>query len=163
MLGTILQYLQWAFPYGLGAAIGWLVSSKLRNARTAKEVHDIYKEMYADVCCELQEMRKENEKLYKAFTRLERAVSRAITCRYWPDCPIRSELPDSKERGTSNHPGRHPQPGPHRIRDTANRDASRQRRQREPGDSDGGDTEPPGRRDVHQETGQNTGEPKTQG
>ena len=142
MFETILQYLQWAFPYGLGAAIGWLASSTLRSARVAKEVHDTYKAMYDDVSRELQEMRKENEKLYKAFTRLERAVSRATACRYWPDCPIRSELPDAKERGTSNHQGRHPQPGPHRIRDTGDRDGGRSRRQREPGDPDGGDAEP---------------------
>ena len=143
MFETILQYLQWAFPCGLGAVIGWLVSGKLRHARTAKEVHDIYKAMYDDVCRELQEMRKENEKLYKAFTRLERAVSRATACRYWPDCPIRSELPDTKNSGTSDHPGRHSQSGPHRIRDTGDRDAGRQRRQRKPHDPDGGDAEPP--------------------
>ena len=143
MLETILQYMQWAFPYGLGAAIGWLVSGRIRNARTAKEVHDIYKEMYTDVCRELQEMRKENERLYKAVTRLERAMSRAAACRYWNGCPIRSELPDAKGGGTRNHTRRHPAGGQHRIRDTGDHDAGHPGRQREPDDSDGGDADPP--------------------
>lgn len=145
MFATILQYLQWAFPYGLGAAIGWLLSSTLRSARIAKEVHDTYKAMYDDVSRELQEMRKENDKLYKAFVRLERAVSRATACRYWPDCPIRGELPDAKERGTSNHPGRYPQQRQHRIRDSGDRNAGRAGRLGDPDGADGGDSEPPRR------------------
>ena len=143
MFETILQYLQWAIPGGLGVTVVWLTSRTVRSARTAKEVHDTYKEMYSDVSLSLQEMRKENEKLYKAITRLERAVSRATACRYWPDCPIRSELPDAKERGTGNHPGRHPQQRQHRIRDSGDRDAGRAGRLGESESADGGDAEPP--------------------
>jgi len=154
MFETVLQYLQWAFPYGLGTAIGWLVSSALRSARTAREVHDTYKAMYEDVSREMQELRNENEKLYKAFVRLERAVSRAITCRYWPDCPIRGELPESKVGGVvAGKQRRQNRDGPHRIRDSGDGGAGRSRRQRKPDNSNGEDTESARGSDVHEETG----------
>lgn len=146
MLETILRYLEWAVPGGLGAALGWLASSRLRNARVAKEVHDIYKTMYDDVSRELQAMRKENEKLYQAVSRLTRAILRANQCRYWSGCPIRDELPDTKSSGTNNHPGRHPQLRQHRIRDSGDRDAGRSRGLGEPDGADGGDSDPPRRR-----------------
>ena len=143
MLETILQYLQWAIPGGLGACVAWLLSRKIRSAREAKEVHDTYREMYGDVSRELQEMRKENERLYKAITRLERTVSRATACRYWAQCPVRSELPDTKERGTNNNTGRHPQSGPHRIRDTDDHNGGNSERLGERDDTNQCDTEPP--------------------
>ena len=107
MLESVLTYLQWAFPCGLGAAIGWLLNGRVRHARTARAVHDTYKGMYADVSRELREMRIENEKLYKAIGRLERAVSRATACRYWSDCPIRHELPQPPDDGSGKRVSRH--------------------------------------------------------
>lgn len=143
MLETILQYLQWAFPYGLAGAVAWLLSGKIRSARTAKEIHDVYKAMYSDVCVELQELRKENGKLYNAVARLERAVSRANACRLWPECPIHSELSGTQNRRTTNHQGRHHQPGQHRIRDSGDHDTDGTRRHCANDDTDQGDTEPP--------------------
>ena len=143
MIETILQYLQWAVPGGLGAAVAWLLSRNVRSAREAKEVHDTYREMYGDVSRELQEMRKENERLYKAICRLERTVSRATACRYWSQCPVRSELPDTQERGTNNNTGRYPHNGPHRIRDTDDRNGEHSRGHGECEDTDRADTEPP--------------------
>ena len=163
MTETILQYLQWAIPGGIGTAIGWLLSSKLRGARVAKEVHDTYKAMYEDVSRELQEIRKENEKIYKAFTRLERAVAKATACRYWPGCPIRSELPDKAGGGEPPRNGGQQGKGPHRIRDTGDGDGKRRRRQRKPADSAGGDEEPPGWRSLHEEDGPDAFKPETPG
>jgi len=146
MLETILQYMQWAFPCGLGAALAWLLSGKVRSARTAKEVHDTYKAMYEDVSYELQEMRVENGRFYEALTRLERAVQRATACRLWDECPLRGELPYGEKRGKASvvqHPVRHARSGQHRIRDSGDRGSERGGRQREPVDPDGCDAEPP--------------------
>ncbi len=143
MLDTVLQWLQWAFPYGLVGAVAWLFSGKIRDARAAKEVHDTYKAMYQDVSRELQEMRTDNEKLYKALTRLERAISRANSCRLWPDCPIRNELQDTKNSRASKNPGRYPHQVQHRIRDSGNSNPDSSRRHGTHDDTDGGDTEPP--------------------
>jgi len=107
MTETIINLLQWLIPSGgLGAVLVWLTNKTLRNLRTSKEVHDTYKLMYEDVQKTLLDIRsenkslyeitciqrEENEKLCKAITSLERALSRAATCRHWDDCPIRTEL-----------------------------------------------------------------------
>ena len=114
MLETILEYLRWAIPGGLGAMTIWILSREVRSARAAKEVHDTYKEMYLDVSQSLKEFRNENERLYKAVTKLERALSRATACRHWPECPIRDGLPEPKERGrvaaVPRQAGRSPMP-----------------------------------------------------
>ena len=145
MSETILQYLQWAVPSGLGAALMWLLSRRVRRARDAKEVHDAYREMYQDMSISLQELRRENEKLYKAITKLERAVSRATACDYWSDCPIRSELPEPKVRGTSPLPQHNGQrgKGDSRKRERRGGDGAGRGRQRESVGGDGDDAEPP--------------------
>ena len=156
MFETILHYLQWAVPGGIGAAIAWLLSRDLRRTRTAKEVHDTYKEMYSDVSRSLTEMREENEKLYKAIIRLERAVQRANTCRYWYDCPIRSELPESSYRGTDDHQRRQPAMGKPRIRDSGDTDTSHNGGQCRSDNTDEGDTEPSRGRRVFEQAGTDT-------
>lgn len=143
MLETILQYLQWAVPGGLGAALAWLFSRSVRTAREAKEVHDTYKEMYGDVSRELQEMRKENGKLYNAIVRLERAVQRANTCRYWHDCPMRNELPEPSYRGTDDYQRRQSAMGKPRIRDSGTCDGGHTGRQCGTDNGDDRDSEPP--------------------
>jgi len=95
---SIVDILQWLIPSGgLGAAIAWLASRSVRKARTVKEVHDAYKTMYEDVQKSLIEIRHENEKLYKAIHKLERAVNRATLCGYWDTCPVRSVLQDGEK------------------------------------------------------------------
>ena len=50
MIDSLITLLQWLLPTGsVGAVIVWLTSKTLRQARTAKEVHDTYKAMYEDV------------------------------------------------------------------------------------------------------------------
>ena len=144
-----MQYLQWAVPGGLGAMTVWLLSRSVRSARTAKEVHDTYKEMYSDVSLSLKEMRKENERLYKAVTRLERAFQRAAACRLWTECPIRSELPYIEKCGSGVVVQRQPVHGQHRIRDTMEGDGGRRRRQRKADSPDGDAAEPSVGCDVH--------------
>lgn len=112
----MITLLQWLIPSGgIGAVIVWLTNKTLRNLRTAKEVHDTYKEMYEDVNSTLVDIRKENqnlyqitciqreenEKLYKAIASLERTLSRAASCRHWDSCPIRSELRKQEGGGTN--------------------------------------------------------------
>lgn len=92
-MDTLLTLLQWLVPAGgLGAALGWLTSSRLRSARTAKEVHDTYKQMYVDLHDQLLSLSDENKEIRSSLSRLERAVTKGATCRIWANCPIRREL-----------------------------------------------------------------------
>lgn len=107
----IWQIAQWLVPAGgLGAVAVWLTSWVIRNTRTAKEVHDTYKTMYEDIQGTLIELQNENKKLYKAVSKLERAVSKATTCRYFADCPMRGELQEQTDGTNDYRPLR--QPGP---------------------------------------------------
>ena len=161
MSDILLQVLHWAVPGGVGAALSWLLSRQVRQARDARSVHDAYKQMYEDVSGHLTELRQDYDKLFKVCTRLERALSRASVCRYWPQCPIRDELPELKARGAMRRGERRSSVGPHRIRDTGDGDAGGGGGQCEAGDSDSGDADPPQRCGVHEEAGSYAREPET--
>lgn len=94
MLDHILQILQWAAPTGLGAALVWLLSREVRQAQNTEKVHQAYKRMYEDVSDTLTQLRQDYDKIYTICTRMEHALTRASVCRYWPQCPIRDELPE---------------------------------------------------------------------
>ena len=143
MSDILLQVLHWAVPGGVGAALSWLLSHQVRQARDARSVHDAYKQMYEDVSGHLTDLRQDYDKLFKVCTRLERALSRASVCRYWPQCPIRDELPEYKYRSTNDTPQRQSQSGKQRIRDTGDSDAGGGGGQREAGDSDREPEDPP--------------------
>lgn len=107
--GSIWQMVQWLVPAGgLGAVIVWLTSWVIRNTRTAKEVHDTYKTMYENIQGTLIELQDENKKLYRAVSKLERTISKATTCRYFADCPLRSELQEQTGNTTDFRPLRQP-------------------------------------------------------
>lgn len=90
---TFLQILQWLVPAGgVGTVLVWLTSSRIRDARTAREVHDTYKLMYEDVQNTLIQIQNENSKLHEAVARLESTLSRATRCVHYGVCPIRGEL-----------------------------------------------------------------------
>ena len=92
-MDQLLTLLQWLVPTGgLGALLGWLTNSRVRAARTAKEVHDTYKQMYDDVHDQLLNLSDENKHIRADISRLERAVTMGATCRIWSQCPIRREL-----------------------------------------------------------------------
>lgn len=93
MTEHITSILQWLIPSGgLGAVIVWLTNKTLRSTRTAKEVHETYKVLYEDIGKTLIELQNENKRLYAITSRLEKAVSKASSCRYYSDCPINNEL-----------------------------------------------------------------------
>ena len=93
MIDSLITLLQWLLPTGsVGAVIVWLTSKTLRQARTAKEVHDTYKQMYDDLHDQLLTLSNENKHIRSSLSRLERAVTKGATCRLWSQCPIRSEL-----------------------------------------------------------------------
>jgi len=116
---TLFEYLTWALPSGgLGAAIAWFANKKQRRAQTAKEVHDIYKQMYADLGVELINERNEHAKLYselseridalkqegdrtrRALNRLTRAIEAIQTCPHRATCPVSDQLSlDGEECG----------------------------------------------------------------
>lgn len=104
---TILEILQWAIPSGgIGAAIAWIANKSARQAKSAKEVHDTYKAMYADVSAlmlkvqneneksneKIDELGKENERTRRALNRLSRAIEAIQLCPHRAGCPVRGEL-----------------------------------------------------------------------
>lgn len=106
-MDTILQILQWALPSGgIGAAIAWIVNRKAQNAKTAKQVHDTYKEMYQDISDVLLKLQKnydelsksldtvktENGSLKRAINGLRRAIESINDCPYKRECPVRDRL-----------------------------------------------------------------------
>ena len=92
-MDQLLTILQWLAPAGgLGAILGWLTNSRLRATRTAKEVHDTYKQMYDDLHGQLLTLSDENKHIRSSLSRLERAVTKGATCHLWSQCPIRHEL-----------------------------------------------------------------------
>ena len=97
MIDSLFTLLQWLLPTGsVGAVIVWLTSKTLRQARTAKEVHDTYKAMYEDVQGTLINLQHDNSQLHDAILRLEATIRRATECRYYGTCPLRSELQQLK-------------------------------------------------------------------
>lgn len=102
---TIIEILQWLIPTGtLGGLLAWFTNKVIRNTRTVKEVHDTYKEMYENTQGTLLELQNDNKRLYRAVSKLERTISKATTCRYFADCPLRSELQEqTADDGTSDY------------------------------------------------------------
>lgn len=161
LLDIIIQLLHWAVPGGIGVGVAWLLNRNVRTAHEAKEVHDTYKEMYADVSRSLTEMRGENEKLFNAIIRLEHAVQRANTCRYWDACPIRSELPYTENHGTVDYPGGYHGTSQHRIRDSGDLDGGSGRRQRSGDSTDDVDADTARGSDIQPEERPDPLEPQT--
>ena len=102
-----MQILQWAIPSGgIGAAIAWVANRKVKEAETAKSVHDTYKVMYEDVSTLLVETQKkyeettkiteklvaENNLTRRAVNRLSRAIEAIQLCPHRAACPVSSEL-----------------------------------------------------------------------
>lgn len=98
MTETIYTLIQWLIPSGsLATVVVWLTNKTLRNLRATKEIHDTYKVMYEDVKVTLIAISDENKKLCTVVARLERAVSKAPSCRYYDACPINHELRELSE------------------------------------------------------------------
>ena len=94
-MDTIMTVLQWLVPV-LGTAIVWLTNRTLQNTRTVKEVHDTYKTMYEDQQKTLIELRNVFCNLSATSERYAQIVARASVCRYWPVCPMRAELQNTR-------------------------------------------------------------------
>lgn len=108
MADTIMmQILQWAIPSGgIGATIAWVANRKVKDAETAKSVHDTYKLMYEDISRELLATQKkvdestrameglgaENKQIRYALNRLTRAIQAIQRCPHSGSCPVSSEL-----------------------------------------------------------------------
>jgi DNA anti-recombination protein RmuC len=143
MADTILQILMWAVPSGgIGAAIAWIANKNVRQAKTAKEVHDTYKTMYADVSEVLMKVQKENEKLNgkvdelskenertrRSLNRLCRAIEAIQLCPHRTSCPVRGELSLTEDDDSKRNAGdeKRNAVGQHRGRDkvAGNRESS---------------------------------------
>ena len=67
MFDSLLNILQWLLPTGsVGAVVVWLTSKTLRQAHTAKQVHDTYKAMYEDVRGTLILLQDDNTQLHSS-------------------------------------------------------------------------------------------------
>lgn len=101
---VMMQIVQWLVPIGgLGSVVAWVVKRDTRKDRAVKEKNDIYKEMYDNLSGTLIDLQNENKKLYRAIARLERAVTRAVTCPHYDGCPMRTELHGPE----GDHPAAH--------------------------------------------------------
>lgn len=98
-----VNIIQWAVMTLIIPAVAWLVQKQVRRAKTNRDVHNVYKEMYDDIGKTLIELQNENKKLSKAVGRLERAISKALTCRYYNACPVRSELQQQQTCADKQH------------------------------------------------------------
>ena len=127
MADTILQILTWAIPSGgIGAAIAWVANRKVKQAESAKKIHDTYKEMYDDISQELlktqkkvdesarenakaieelnrdnaraiEDLNKENARTRYALNRLSRAIEAIQLCPHRASCPVSGELQDDED------------------------------------------------------------------
>lgn len=88
----------------LFTGLNWLLNKKGRRAKQAKEVQDVYKTMYENLQTTILKFQDENQKLYRAVARLEKAVVKATTCRYYASCPIRGELQNTKGDDPAHEP-----------------------------------------------------------
>ena len=108
---TILQILEWIIPAGgVGTAIGWFWNRKVSQAKSKKEVHDTFKQMYEDVSKALLSLQKKYDELSEKFNeskesearfiraanRLSRAIEAIPLCDYHSQCPVLVELQDDK-------------------------------------------------------------------
>lgn len=102
-----LELLKWLLPSGCFVTLcGYILRHRVNQAQRRKEVESIYKTMYEetkksmlDLMEEIRQLKdeqtkrdEENRKLYRAISRLERAVSLVSTCRHYDDCPVKHEL-----------------------------------------------------------------------
>lgn len=112
---TILQILQWAIPSGgIGTAIGWFWNRRVSQARSTKEVHDTFKQMYEDVSVllpkiqntnhelneKINELQERETRLTRALNRMSRAIEAIPLCDYHSQCPVLSELRLDQDGGT---------------------------------------------------------------
>jgi len=102
---TIMNVIGWSCN-GVGAAVIWITSRKIRKVRQTKEIHDVFKSMYEDVSNELEHTRiqreemdcrinrfsDENNKLRLAINRLQKTLNKITRCPHYDACPIRDEL-----------------------------------------------------------------------
>lgn len=108
----LTEILQWVIPSGgIGAALSWFLNRSMRNAESAKAVHDAYKAMYEDVSLlakdlseqneetnkKLDELMSENRKLCRTVNRLSRAIEAIDYCPHHAACPVSLELQLSAE------------------------------------------------------------------
>lgn len=89
---NIFEVIQWVLVGIITPVAGWLVSGRLRETRTRKEVHDTYEKMYNSVSNSLIKLQNENERLFDAVQNLERAIAKAQVCRLYDNCPVVIEL-----------------------------------------------------------------------
>lgn len=121
-----MQFITWAIPSGgIGAAIAWIANRKVKQAESAKQVHDTYKKMYEDISQEwidtqqkleksakenakaIEESNKENARTRYALNRLSRAIEAIQLCPHRATCPVSGELQNSEDDAD----GADPQPG----------------------------------------------------
>lgn len=77
---------------GVLAFIQWLFNRRLYNAKSKRDEEGVWREMYESNNQAILDLNEENRKLRLAFARVERMAYKALACRYYDHCPIRSEL-----------------------------------------------------------------------
>lgn len=95
MVDTILQFLAWAIPSGgIGAAIAWIANRKVKQAESAKQIHDTYKTMYQDISKEWVDTQEKLEKAQRNMQRQSKTPTRRTPAHATPStvCRVPSRL-----------------------------------------------------------------------
>lgn len=90
---TVIEILKWLVPIGgFGSVAGWFINRTERELKRIRDSHDAYKAMYEDLNQTVKEDINEKQEMRKAMSRLQRAINKVFSCRYFPDCPVNLEL-----------------------------------------------------------------------
>lgn len=92
---------------GIVAFIQYLFNRRLYNAKSKRDEESVWREMYESNNQAILNLNEENRKLRTAFSRVERMVYKALACRYYDTCPIRSELQKHEINFAHRNKGEH--------------------------------------------------------
>ena len=95
----VFNIIQWAFISVVSPAVVWLFQKQVRTARSRKEIHDTYEQMYNSVSKSIIELLNENQKMFETLRRLEQAISETNRCLYSDNCPVVRRLQKHKPNG----------------------------------------------------------------
>lgn len=113
----IITALTYALPTGFLVSLAtWLVNRKVFAAKGKKDEQNAFVEMYNELKKLLEDESAEKNRLYRAVSKLERAVSLIGNCKHVDNCPVRHEL--RKQEAANERPIRLNRRASHRTGDT---------------------------------------------
>lgn len=101
-----LDLLQYVLPSGaLGAALQWLLSSRLRRASLRSKEDSIYRQMYQDLRSDIVKLQKDFTILTYEHNDFKRQLYKASSCPHFDSvCPLHDFLQESFQHDQDNRP-----------------------------------------------------------